>query len=450
MDDQTITGLRAALAVSPDNVALRLVLARAEYERGDAAAALRTVQALRAEQVTDPELRRLVVRIALDAAEPALALVHASDAQASDLVLRARALLASNRFDEAASAYREAVRRDPVVEDLDLAKAIDQSAKAAGAPDGARVVRLRVVSNDTPDGEVVERMIKDNQPRVTFADVGGLDDVKTEIRRRIITPFQKPSLFQRFRKKAGGGILMYGPPGCGKTMLARATAGECGAQFLNIAITDVLDMWIGESERKLRALFDRARGKPPAVMFFDELEALGGRRQYRHPGEGAKLVSHFLSELDGFAQNNQGVLVLAATNVPWAIDPAFRRPGRFDRVLFVPPPDREARRAILQGLLADRPSAGDLRIDALAAATSGHSGADLANLVETAADLAIEATLRDGAEAPITGDLLRQAVKNVKPTIQEWLTTARNHARYANEAGQYDDVLAFLDKHEKR
>ena len=163
---------------------------------------------------------------------------------------------------------------------------------------------------------------------------------------------------------------MYGPPGCGKTLLARGTAGECGAKFFNVAITDVLDMYIGESERKLHELFEQARRGAPAVVFFDEIEALGGKRQFSREATSAKLVSQFLTELDGFSQNNHGVLILAATNVPWAVDPAFRRPGRFDRVLFVPPPDQAARQTILDLLLQGRPVSGDIDTRRLASLTS--------------------------------------------------------------------------------
>ena len=166
--------------------------------------------------------------------------------------------------------------------------------------------------------------------RLTFAEVGGHDELKRQIERRIITPFREPSLFARFKKRIGGGILMYGPPGCGKTLLARATAGQCNATFFNVAVSDVLDMWLGESERKLAEIFTRARAAAPAVLFFDELDGLIARqhRESTHSG----IVSQFLAELDGFAGKNSGVLILGATNIPWAIDPAFRRPGRFDRI----------------------------------------------------------------------------------------------------------------------
>jgi SpoVK/Ycf46/Vps4 family AAA+-type ATPase len=141
--------------------------------------------------------------------------------------------------------------------------------------------------------------------------------------------------------------------------------------------------------------------------------------------------------------------VIGATNVPWAIDPAMRRPGRFDRVVFVPPPDRVAREAILGILMAGRPAVADVDLAGVAKRTSGYSGADLANVVESSADAAIERSLESGREQAIDGDDLARALQEVKPTTLEWLTTARNYARYANDSGLYDDVLQFLDRHTK-
>jgi SpoVK/Ycf46/Vps4 family AAA+-type ATPase len=281
---------------------------------------------------------------------------------------------------------------------------------------------------------------------LTFEDVVGLDAVKQQIRRKIIAPFQKPGLFAAFRKRSGGGVMMYGPPGCGKTMLARATAGEAGAHFVSVAITDILDKFIGESERKLAQAFAQARARKPAVLFFDELEALASRRRGT-ADNGAPLVSTFLSEMDGFAGDADGVLVLAATNTPWAVDSAFRRPGRFDRVLFVPPPDQPARLAILTARLAGRPVAPGLEMRRFADASSGFSGADLANLVETATELAIEDSESPENLTPISRRHMEAALKEVRPTTGEWLAQARNYAKYANEGGIYDDVLAFIDKH---
>jgi SpoVK/Ycf46/Vps4 family AAA+-type ATPase len=182
------------------------------------------------------------------------------------------------------------------------------------------------------------------------------------------------------------------------------------------------------------------------VLFFDEIEAMAAKRRFAETSNGAALVSTFLSEMDGFGSANDGVLTLAATNVPWAIDSAFRRHGRFDRFIFVPPPDAPARREILVRLLKDRPQSPSLDLDAVAKRTSGFSGADLASLIEEACDLAIEESLK-GEIAPIAPEHLNESLKTVKATTLEWLTSARNYAKYANQGGLFDDVVAFLDKH---
>ena len=412
MDDTTLRALLVALQASPDNVALRV----------------------------------MVVQMLLDAGSHTQALELATGEAPEVLILRARALHALKDQPAALAAYEAAVKANPTLEDRDFRTQLGTSEKVH-EEDG---IKLRVLSNDNTDASEVDRLLHPEPTKVTFADVGGLDEIKTQIEKRIILPFQKPALFAKFKKKAGGGILLYGPPGCGKTLLARATAGQCNATFMNVAIEDVLDMWIGESERKLHALFDKARASTPSVLFFDELEALAGKRQFTREATSSKLVSQFLSEMDGFAKNNQGVLILAASNVPWAIDSAFRRPGRFDRVLFVPPPDRAARASILKILLSGRPVSDDIDTDALASRTSSFSGADLENLVDTAADRAIGESLAKGSEVPIDHAHLLAALGEIKPTTTEWLTTARNYARYANEGGQYDEVLAFLAKHGKK
>lgn len=282
------------------------------------------------------------------------------------------------------------------------------------------------------------------QSSTTFANVGGHDELKQQINRRIIQPFQQPDLYRRFGKSAGGGLLMWGPPGCGKTLLARATAGECKAKFFNVAISDVMDMYLGESERKLAEIFANARAAAPSVLFFDELEGLAPTRSNR---AGSSIVSAFLTEMDGFSRSNEGVLVLGATNIPWAIDPAFRRPGRFDRMLFVPPPDRAARHAILQVLLSDRPRADDLDLDWIVNRTSGYSGADLQLLVEEAASSAIEASLQASADVPINNDHLQHATSGIKSTTREWFETARDQAKYENANDQYAELLTYLEAH---
>ena len=449
MDDNTLEGLRGALAAGPQNLELRLLLVRGLLDRKEAEEAAQLVE--EAEAITGEEARTLAARALFEAGRPETAVDYADGEGGQAQLLRARILLALDRRDEGIEAYRQAVAANPALEDLELRNLLGSRVREfPGKKDGdGERPRLRVISNDDTDDVELDRLLHPSEEVVDFSDVGGLDGIKKQIRKRIILPFQKPSLFQRFKKRVGGGILLYGPPGCGKTLLARATAGECDATFFNIAISDVLDMYIGESERKLHALFERARESTPAVLFFDELEGLGGKRMHTREATSAKLVSQFLAEMDGFSQNNQGVLILAATNVPWAVDPAFRRPGRFDRLLFVPPPDRGAREAILGLELRDRPMAPKLDLGAIARKTPGFSGADLRELVETASDGAIEESLEHDAEVPISQKHLKEALDEVRATTLEWLTTARNYARYANEGGQYDEVLRFLKDHGK-
>jgi transitional endoplasmic reticulum ATPase len=446
MTTSETAALLAALRESPGNGTLRGLVLRACLDDGDAAALVEALRVAGAAGLDDGLCERSS-RLLLHGGmvDEAASIAPEGSAMASLVVAHQR--LAQGDRSGAQQAYREALSLNPTLDDPALSAELAGKVVSLAA---ARRGALASLANDDTGADDALRLLQPPAERIDFSDVGGLDAVKQQIRRRIITPFVKPSLFDRFKRRAGGGILMYGPPGCGKTLLARATAGECGARFINVAITDVLDMYIGESERKLHEIFELARRSSPAVVFFDEIEALGGKRQHSREATSAKLVSQFLTELDGFAQNNGGVLILGATNVPWSVDPAFRRPGRFDRVLFVPPPDQAARRGILALELKGRPSAGDLDLDGLARRTPGFSGADLRNLVETAVDEAIEASLQDGQERPLTAEHLRAALAQTKPTTLEWLTSARNHARYANQGGQYDEVLDFLKHNGER
>ena len=283
-----------------------------------------------------------------------------------------------------------------------------------------------------------------DRPSETFADVGGMERVKDEIRIKIIHPLEHEELYRAYGKPIGGGILLYGPPGCGKTHLARATAGEISASFLAVGLAGVLDMWIGKSEKRLHAAFEQARRRAPCVLFFDEVDALGANRgSFLSSSGGRSVVNQFLAELDGVQSSNDGVLVLAATNTPWHVDPAFRRPGRFDRVLFVPPPDEEARAAILRIHVTGKP-VDDIDFGHLARKTEGFSGADLRAVVDLAIEAKIHTALRDGVPRPLGTKDLAAAAKSVTTSTHEWFATARNYALHANEGGAYDDVRAYL------
>jgi AAA+ superfamily predicted ATPase len=284
---------------------------------------------------------------------------------------------------------------------------------------------------------------------VRLADVGGMAEVKQRLEAAFLAPLRNPELRRLYGKSMRGGLLLYGPPGCGKTFVARAVAGELGAKFMAVGLSDVLDMWIGASERNLHELFETARRNAPCVLFLDELDALGAKRSgMRHSGL-RNSVNQLLSELDGVdAEANEGVFVLAATNHPWDVDTALRRPGRLDRTLLVLPPDEPAREAILRYHLRDRPVAG-VELGAVVRRTDGYSGADLQHVCETAAERALMDSVASGSPRMIgTPDLL-EAVRQVKPSTGPWFETARNVATFANESGTYDDLLAYL-KHKRR
>ncbi|MFI0925275.1 ATP-binding protein [Streptomyces sp. NPDC021012] len=285
---------------------------------------------------------------------------------------------------------------------------------------------------------------------VRLADVGGMDEVKERLEAAFLAPMRNPELRRLYGKSLRGGLLLYGPPGCGKTFIARAVAGELGANFLTVSLSDVLDMWIGASEKNIHDIFETARRQAPCVVFLDELDALGAKRSRTHHSGLRNVVNQLLTELDGIASGagNEGVFVLAATNVPWDVDIALRRPGRLDRTLLVLPPDAAAREAILRYHLRERPiEAVDL--GKLVKATEDFSGADLAHVCETAAEAALLDSARTGSVRLITTKDLLGAAKQIKPSTEPWFAAARNVAMFANEGGLYDDLLAHLKRKRK-
>ena len=281
---------------------------------------------------------------------------------------------------------------------------------------------------------------------IRLTDVGGMEEVKRRLDVAFLLPMRNPELRQMYGRSLPGGMLLYGPPGCGKTFLAKAIAGELGAGFHSVSLADVLDMWIGSSERNLHDAFETARRHAPCVLFLDEIDALGQKRsQLRANAAMRGAVNQLLSEMDSVKSNNDGVFVLGATNHPWDVDTALLRPGRFDRMLLVVPPDRGAREAILQHHLRERPVEGvDLR--KLSGRTENFSGADLAHLCDSAAELALEASVRAGQARPIQMRDFDRALAEVKPSTGAWLEDARNVVLFANQAGRFDDLLDYLKK----
>ena len=280
---------------------------------------------------------------------------------------------------------------------------------------------------------------------LTLADVAGMTEVKQRLEAAFLAPMRNPDLRRLYGKSLRGGLLLYGPPGCGKTFIARAVAGELGARFIAVSFADIIDMFVGQSERNIHELFEIARRNAPCVLFLDEVDAIGQKRsQLRHtPMRSA--VNQLLLELDDISGNNEGVFLLAATNHPWDVDSALRRPGRFDRTLLVLPPDAAAREGVFRYHLKDRPVAG-IDLAKLARQTDGYSGADIAHICETAAERALMDSVRRGEPRMIGTPDLEAAIAEVKPSLGAWFDTARNVALFANEGGTYDDLAAYLRK----
>lgn len=444
--EDPVAALREALAASPDNLPLRMLIARTLLDHNDAAGALAEFREV-LRRADRPDARLLAGRAALALGQHAEVLDlwlpvqdRLSAEQQREL---SRAGVRLDRIEEVRAIYAEAIRRDPELRDLELDRALRPSGRAP-----IRLlpnVPIQPMPDDQDGSGAPAKKPARSRPTLTFSDVGGLDALKERLRMDIVYPLKQPELFRAYGKQAGGGLLLYGPPGCGKTHLARAAAGECGASFLPVEIPQVLDMWLGESEKRLHALFEQARDEAPTILFFDEIEALAAaRHQIRH-GPGRRLVNQLLAEMDGVQSDNASVLILGATNAPWDVDPALRRPGRFDRVIFVPPPDPAAREQILGLAFQERPT-DRLDLASVARRTPRFSGADLSHLAALASERALHDAVKNGRLRPIQQSDLLASLDRVKPTTLEWLDTARRYVSYANQAGLYDEVKRYLER----
>lgn len=288
------------------------------------------------------------------------------------------------------------------------------------------------------DFDVLQRV------RIRLADVAGMDEVKRQLDLSLLGPIKNPELMKAYKMSARGGLLLYGPPGCGKTFIAKAISGELGASFYQVGIADVLHQWFGNSERSIRAIFDTARRNPPCVLFFDEVDALGHRRSALSGSSGMRpVVNTLLEEMDSASNVNDGVYVLGATNAPWDVDPALRRPGRFDRMIFVGLPDTGARAGIVRSHLRDRPVSG-IDLKSIANRTESFSGADLAYVCETATQLAMADSMRSGQVRPVTMADIDTAIAQIRPSTGPWFETARNVVEFANNDGTYDELAKYL------
>lgn len=270
-------------------------------------------------------------------------------------------------------------------------------------------------SEGSPDAQ---DWIVREKPALRFDDVAGLDEVKEDIRLKMLYPFEHPELARRFGIKPGGGVLFFGPPGTGKTMLAKATAGELDATFFRISPADVLSKWVGEAEQNIKKLFDAAAAEPRAIIFIDEIEALVPARRDEGSSVMQRVVPQILQEMEGFDKKSGcPVLFMGATNVPWQLDPAVLRPGRFDEKVYIPLPDLPARRRMLEMYLGKRPLAEDVNLDELARRLQGYSGADIQYVCDRSAVVPFLQSVASGEEGMISAAIIEQVIQDTAPSV---------------------------------
>ncbi|MGW4244972.1 AAA family ATPase [Nocardia sp. NPDC004722] len=387
-------------------------------------------------------------------------------------------LAAKGRHAEALAQCATALAQDPANEQVTAllrrstaalagpVAAVEESVAAAPASDAARESQARESQSSGYDWDAAEEQVGDiiqpafvndksevyvegdvglfEKPKLTLADVGGMEQVKQQLELSLLGPVRNPELAKAFGTSARGGLLLYGPPGCGKTFVASAVAGELGANFYAIEIADILNWYTGRSEYNLKQVFRTARRKAPCVLFFDEIDALGHKRSHLSGSSSLRsTVNQLLTEMDSMTSDNEGVYIIGATNHPWDVDVALRRPGRFDRMVLVALPDTEARISILRHHLKDRPIEG-IDLTTVAARTENYSGADLAQICKSATQLAMADSIRTGTVRPVRMDDIAAALTQTRPSTGAWFESARNVVEFANNDGSYDELAAYM------
>lgn len=432
MDAETINALEEALALSPENLILRKQLAKA-YFNDDNYLKAKEHLTIYLERSKDTDAKFLLAKCYFELSEVSAGIVVCEDLIEKDrddaevAFLYVNFLIEDGQMSEALEYYSDFTKANPEI-------------THAGIESKLKIRNIDSIIEDDLDDDQDEFLEK---PDITFENVGGMDEIKDEIRIKIIHPLNNSDLYKAFGKKAGGGILLFGPPGCGKTFMAKATAGEINSKFISIGLDDILDMWIGNSEKNLHAKFELARRNSPCVLFFDEIDALGSKRNDLKKSGGRNLINQFLHEMDGIDSKNDGILILGATNSLWHMDSAFLRPGRFDRIIFVGPPDEAAREKILQLHLKGKP-VGEIDYKKVTSKSNDFSGADIQSLVDHAIESKLKDSMKSGKIEPISTKDLLQALKKVRPSTKDWFNTARNYALYSNSSGLYDDILKKL------
>ena len=436
MNEDLLSSLKRAVEANPEDSGLRLHVAEMLLAAGRHSEAIGEVNAVLRQDPTD---------------SAALALLN-----------RTVAALTAQAGPAGPAAEPDAGARDAQLQETEVRGSGPGDAEAAPAEDEPSAAAFdwtraeREVGSDVPPPFVAEPQLGSGKggegvaplepetPPITLQDVGGLEAVKKRLDESFMQPMKNAELAKAFGKSLRGGLLLYGPPGCGKTFLARAVAGELGAVFMSVTMTDILDPYHGVTEKNMKAVFDSARAHSPTVLFLDEVDAIGMKRSgLGHHAMIRQMVNQLLIEMDSMAGNNDGLYLLAATNHPWDLDEALLRPGRLDRTLLVTPPDFEARRTILEYHLRDRPLAG-IDLSNIASRTELFSGADLAHICVTAAEKAMTESIQANRICPITMTHINAALEEIGPSTLPWLESSRNVVKFSNDHGRYNDLAEYL------
>ena len=325
---------------------------------------------------------------------------------------------------------------------IDKQNEVEHLTKAQQLIDRARINNI-IAKTELQNNNFI---LKD-KPKTRFSDISGLEDVKEKIKLKVIEPLKNPKLFELFNKKFGGGIIMYGPPGCGKSFFAEATAGEAGVTYFNVKASDIKGRYVGETEKNISELFKLAKKNQPCVIFFDEFEALG-RERGDAVGHDKSMVSHLLTEIDGLGNKDKQIMLIAATNEPWSIDLALRREGRFGKTIFIPPPDFEGRSGILKNKLNGKPVDPSFDFDLIVRCMENYSGADIMEVCEAAIEKVISRCLKDKKVYLITtNDLLGAIEEKTELITVKWFNKALKIIE--NDQSSFKELIEYVDNNLK-
>ncbi len=344
-------------------------------------------------------------------------------------------------------AYEYLENSDKAIENYQ--KALDLNPDLEEASTHLEAVKNKKESGEGGEGTKTDSVKLVTRPSVTFKDVAGMKKVKESFLDYIVRPLQNPELARKYGKLGGGGVLLYGPPGCGKTFIVKAAAGESGVAFINAKLSDLLDMYVGNTEKNIHKVFETARKSSPSILFIDELEALGGRREKMDQSASRSAINQLLYEMDGVEAHNENVLVIGATNAPWGVDTALRRSGRFSKMVYIPEPDGRSRAELFKIYLSKRPLGKGIAYGRLGRATAGYSAADIKAICDDAAAIPWKEAFTTGKERPVLMKDILTTIKKTKSTLPPWYAAANKEIGKQKEVEIIDGKKHVREKESK-